>query len=101
MVLAPTLYVLTFIRNLDKFAVFSLLSQVANVIAFTIIIWSCISEITAPTRAPSTSNVTNVTPKGLFVFYSIAIYSFEGSRNYERIKVSVCNSTHVSSKEPD
>lgn len=72
----PTLYALTFIRNLDKFAVFSLLSQVANVIAFTIITWSCISEIMSPTSTPSTP--TNVTPKGLFVFYSIAIYSYEG-----------------------
>ena len=71
---------LTFIRNLDKFAVFSLLSQVANVIAFTIIIWSCISEIVSPANPPS--KAAPVTPKGLFAFYSIAIYSYEGIRSY-------------------
>ena len=72
------LFSLTMIRDLNRFAIFSFLSQIANVFAFAIIICFAFDSFQADHDNPDTQDV-QVTFKGLFLFFSISIYSYEGS----------------------
>lgn len=72
------LFALTLIRDLNKFAIFSFLSQVANFIAFSIIICFAFGRFQVDHDNPETQDV-QVTFQGLFLFFSISIYSYEGS----------------------
>lgn len=81
-ILLPLLYTITFVKNLEKFVVFSFLSQLANLAAFLVIIGfdiASISKSNVYTNPDIRNEIVPVSLSGVFMFYSICIYSFEGS----------------------
>ncbi|XP_023332674.1 amino acid transporter ANT1 [Eurytemora carolleeae] len=72
--LLPPLFILTLIKDLSKFALFSLFAQVSNLFAFTIVYWFDFQHL----------HLAQVDPKefsleGLPYFFSVAIYCYEGA----------------------
>jgi len=70
----PFLFLLTLIKDLSKFAIFSLFAQVSNLLAFMIVYWFDFQHL----------HLAQVDPKefsfdGLPYYFSVAIYCFEGA----------------------
>ncbi len=74
--LAPFLYATTFIRDLNKFAVVSFVSQIVNLIAFAAIF----NELLTSDKKIQVDNETrDFDLRSLGLFLSLATYSFEGA----------------------
>jgi len=74
LLLLPPLFFLTLIKDLSKFAVFSLFAQVSNIFAFTVVYWFDFQHL----------HLAQVQPKefsldGFPYYFSVAIYCFEGA----------------------
>jgi len=74
LLLLPALFLLTLIKDLARFAVFSLFAQISNLLAFTIVYWFDFQHL----------HLAQVDPKefsleGFPYYFSVAIYCFEGA----------------------
>ena len=74
LILLPPLFLLTLIKDLSKFAIFSLFAQISNIFAFTVVYWFDFQHL----------HLANVQPKefsldGFPYYFSVAIYCFEGA----------------------
>eukprot|EP00088_Acartia_fossae_P004214 TRINITY_DN11794_c0_g1_i10.p1 TRINITY_DN11794_c0_g1~~TRINITY_DN11794_c0_g1_i10.p1 ORF type:complete len:522 (+),score=67.77 TRINITY_DN11794_c0_g1_i10:78-1643(+) len=74
LLLLPALFLLTLIKDLARFAIFSLFAQISNLLAFTIVYWFDFQHL----------HLAQVDPKefsleGFPYYFSVAIYCFEGA----------------------
>jgi len=74
LLLLPPLFLLTLIKDISQFAIFSLFAQLSNLFAFTVVYWFDFQHL----------HLAQVDPKefsleGFPFYFSIAIYCFEGA----------------------
>jgi len=74
LLLLPALFCLTLIKDLAKFAVFSLFAQISNLLAFTIVYWFDFQHLHLAQVNPK-----EVSLEGFPYYFSVAIYCFEGA----------------------
>ena len=74
LLLLPPLFFLTLIKDLSKFAIFSLFAQVSNIFAFTVVYWFDFQHLHLAQVHP-----TKFSLDGLPYYFSVAIYCFEGA----------------------
>jgi len=72
--LLPPLFLLTLIKDLSKFAVFSLFAQVSNIFAFTVVYWFDFQHLHLAQVHPKEFSL-----EGFPYYFSVAIYCFEGA----------------------
>jgi len=72
--LLPPLFLLSLIKDLSKFAVFSLFAQVSNLFAFTVVYWFDFQHLHLAQVHPKEFSV-----EGFPYYFSVAIYCFEGA----------------------
>lgn len=72
----PPLFFLTLIPDLGKLAVFSLLAQVSNLVAFAVVYWFDFQHLHL---AQAWSSRTECSLKGFPFFFCAAVYCFEGA----------------------
>jgi len=70
----PPLFLLTLIKDLSRFAIFSLFAQVSNLLAFTIVYWFDFQHLHLAQVNPKEFSV-----EGFPYYFSVAIYCFEGA----------------------
>jgi len=74
LLLLPPLFLLTLVKDLSRFAVFSLFAQVSNIFAFTVVYWFDFQHLHLAQVHPKEFSLS-----GLPYFFSVAIYCFEGA----------------------
>lgn len=72
--LLPPLFLLSLIKDLSKFAIFSLFAQVSNLFAFTVVYWFDFQHLHLAQVHPKEFSV-----EGFPYYFSVAIYCFEGA----------------------
>merc|ERR1712025_556385 len=72
--LLPPLFLLTLIKDLSKFAIFSLFAQVSNIFAFTVVYWFDFQHLHLAQVHPKEFSL-----EGFPYYFSVAIYCFEGA----------------------
>jgi len=72
--LLPPLYLLSLIKDLSKFAIFSLFAQVSNLFAFTVVYWFDFQHLHLAQVHPKEISV-----EGFPYYFAVAIYCFEGA----------------------
>jgi len=72
--LLPPLFLLTLIKDLSRFAIFSLFAQISNLLAFTIVYWFDFQHLHLAQVHPEEFSV-----EGFPYYFSVAIYCFEGA----------------------
>jgi len=72
--LLPPLFLLSLIKDLSKFAVFSLFAQVSNLFAFTVVYWFDFQHLHLAQVHPKEFSL-----EGFPYYFSVAIYCFEGA----------------------
>jgi len=70
----PPLYILSLVKDLSKFAIFSLFAQVSNLFAFTVVYWFDFQHLHLAQVHPKEISI-----EGFPYFFSVAIYCFEGA----------------------
>lgn len=73
-VLLPFEFALTLLRKLDKLAVFSLLAQVSNLLAFAVVFWFDFEHL----KEHKFVHISAVKLSGFPLYLSVAIYCYEG-----------------------
>ena len=73
--LLPPLFFLTLIPDLRKLAVFSLMAQVSNLVAFAVVFWFDFEHL----HLASAANRKEISLKGFPFFFCAAVYCFEGA----------------------
>jgi len=72
--LLPPLFLLCLIKDLSKFAIFSLFAQVSNLFAFTVVYWFDFQHLHLAQVHPKEISI-----EGFPYYFSVAIYCFEGA----------------------
>lgn len=70
----PPLFLLTLVKDLSRFAVFSLFAQVSNLFAFTVVYWFDFQHLHLAQVHPKEFSI-----EGFPYYFSVAIYCFEGA----------------------
>lgn len=73
--LLPPLFFLTLIPDLRKLAIFSLMAQVSNLMAFAVVFWFDFEHL----HLASAINRREISLKGFPFFFCAAVYCFEGA----------------------
>ena len=73
--LLPPLFFLTLIPDLRKLAVFSLMAQISNLLAFAVVFWFDFDHL----HLASATHRKEVSIKGFPFFFCVAVYCFEGA----------------------
>ena len=73
--LLPPLFFLTLIPDLRKLAIFSLMAQVSNLMAFAVVYWFDFEHL----HLASAANRKEISLKGFPFFFCAAVYCFEGA----------------------
>ena len=73
--LLPPLFFLTLIPDLRKLAVFSLMAQVSNLMAFAVVFWFDFEHL----HLASAMKRKEISLKGFPFFFCVAVYCFEGA----------------------
>lgn len=73
--LLPPLFFLTLIPDLRKLAIFSLMAQVSNLMAFAVVYWFDFEHL----HLASVANRKEISLKGFPFFFCVAVYCFEGA----------------------
>ena len=73
--LLPPLFFLTLIPDLRKLAIFSLMAQVSNLLAFAVVFWFDFEHL----HLASATHRKEVSIKGFPFFFCVAVYCFEGA----------------------
>lgn len=73
--LLPPLFFLTLIPDLRKLAIFSLMAQVSNLLAFAVVFWFDFEHL----HLASVSKRKEISLKGFPFFFCVAVYCFEGA----------------------
>ena len=74
LLLLPPLFCLTLIKDLSRFAVFSLFAQISNIFAFTVVYWFDFQHLHLAQVHPKEFSL-----EGFPYYFSVAIYCFEGA----------------------
>ena len=73
--LLPPLFFLTLIPDLRKLAIFSLMAQISNLLAFAVVFWFDFEHL----HLASATHRKEVSIKGFPFFFCVAVYCFEGA----------------------
>lgn len=74
LMLLPPLFLLTLIKDISQFAIFSLFAQLSNIFAFTVVYWFDFQHLHLAQVDPNEFSL-----EGFPFYFSIAIYCFEGA----------------------
>jgi len=72
--LLPPLFLLTLVKDISQFAVFSLFAQLSNIFAFTVVYWFDFQHLHLAQVDPQEFSL-----EGFPFYFSVAIYCFEGA----------------------
>jgi len=72
--LLPPLFLLTLVKDISQFAVFSLFAQLSNIFAFTVVYWFDFQHLHLAQVHPQEFSL-----EGFPFYFSVAIYCFEGA----------------------
>lgn len=72
--LMPPLFLLTLVKDISQFAVFSLFAQLSNIFAFTVVYWFDFQHLHLAQVDPNEFSL-----EGFPFYFSVAIYCFEGA----------------------
>jgi len=72
--LIPFLFLLTLVKDISQFAVFSLFAQLSNIFAFTVVYWFDFQHLHLAQVHPREFSL-----EGFPFYFSVAIYCFEGA----------------------
>jgi len=72
--LLPFLFLLTLVKDISQFAVFSLFAQLSNIFAFTVVYWFDFQHLHLAQVHPREFSL-----EGFPFYFSVAIYCFEGA----------------------
>jgi len=73
-IILPPLFFLTLVKDLSRFAIFSLFAQVSNLFAFTVVYWFDFQHLHLAQVHPKEFSL-----EGFPYYFSVAIYCFEGA----------------------
>jgi len=92
--LLPPLFLLTLIKDLSKFAIFSLFAQVSNIFAFTVVYWFDFQHLHLAQVHPKEFSL-----EGFPYYFSVAIYCFEGAGMILSLEESIAEDLRPSFKK--
>ena len=88
MVMLPPLLILSMVPDLGKLAIFSLLAQLSNLVAFVVVFWFDFKHLHLATNY----HEKEFSLRGLPFFFSAAIYCYEGAGIVLSVEESLCDS---------
>lgn len=94
LILLPPLFLLTLIKDLSKFAIFSLFAQVSNIFAFTVVYWFDFQHLHLAQVHPKEFSL-----EGFPYYFSVAIYCFEGAGMILSLEESIAEDLRSSFKK--
>jgi len=74
LLLLPFLFLLTLVKDISQFAIFSLFAQLSNIFAFTVVYWFDFQHLHLAQVHPREFSL-----EGFPFYFSVAIYCFEGA----------------------
>ena len=93
LLLLPPLFFLTLIKDLSRFAVFSLFAQISNIFAFTVVYWFDFQHLHLAQVHPKEFSL-----EGFPYYFSVAIYCFEGAGMILSLEESIAEDLRSSFK---
>lgn len=91
--LLPPLFCLTLIKDLSRFAIFSLFAQISNIFAFTVVYWFDFQHLHLAQVHPKEFSL-----EGFPYYFSVAIYCFEGAGMILSLEESIAEDLRASFK---
>jgi len=74
LLMLPPLFILTLVKDISQFAIFSLFAQLSNLFAFTVVYWFDFQHLHLAQVDPNEFSL-----EGFPFYFSVAIYCFEGA----------------------